>query len=626
MAESSGGFRDKVRAMTQRAWDPGKHALDRLQRSWRRPAARGYLIALTSIVLFGMVLRWLHVASVHYSPHSDMISYLAMRDDVFGGLNRRPHALFPPGYSFFQHAFRFLTSEDSLRGYLWLNVLLEAGTMCILARTMRLLGNARIALTATALYAIVDVQILATGLYMSETLTTFLAFAATMFFADVWKRPRWGWPLVWCAVMLAAATQVRTNALVQVGPYGLLLALGTARHPLRRFSPRGIMLGAAILAGTLALCLPWSIRSSRIVGGPAFISTNTGLLFLMSNNPFGDGKYMRLETLPPDVWNPIASLPFEKSDASKMKAGVQYVKDHPWFWMTRTLPQKFTFLFETQPAWNFWPWDDGLGGNPYTHPLGPRSFVPLITSLLLVIPGLIGLFQKPRGIAALAGLLVFANVVPIFLIPAIQRYRYPIDLAFLLAAAILFVKLVENVPWRRVVIVTLAGYVAMAIGVLSWRWMQTASGNLAIGAEDRGALAAMTGTGFFEEFANAGPKAPEVRPIGTLAIDSRAASHLLVSFDFRVETEMDNREPTIDMNLAFKDAAGELVKRAGTKTQLLGPMHPINRYQRKWGHAWRLILVPANAATLELDLQVSLKGIVEIKNLEIHGPISWKNE
>ena len=196
-------------------------------------------------------------------------------------------AYYPVGYPAVLGALYALLGPNILAAKM-LSAVLGAATVAVTYRLGVILLGLRVALVAGVLLAFFPSQVFYTGTLLSEPLFTFL------FMLGVLMAVSGGWgpdgmslrQALKMGVLMGAAALVRG---ITLGVPLLLLVAWRALSPSFRL--------AAVRVGIIALgialwVLPWSIRSSLVMGTPVLLSTNTGDDLCIGNHQGATGRFL----------------------------------------------------------------------------------------------------------------------------------------------------------------------------------------------------------------------------------------------------------------------------------------------------------------------------------------------
>lgn len=290
-----------------------------------RLRGRGVLAVLAAAAL----LRAVWLVGVPVDPVSDSVRYdfFAKRlatGDGYTEASGQPTAYWPVGPSFlFSLVYRLTGPEADARflGVAVMNLIMGTASVGLTIHLGRKWFSPRVGVVAGLLLALWPSQVQFTTVLASETpMIFFMLMALAAWFAD---RPG---PLlrgILAGAFLAAASYMRPTALL------LPVVIGFSelvRRPRRLKTLGGV---AAMIAATLALILPWSLRNHRVFGQFVLISTNGGANFWMGNNPEATGFYQS----PP--WEGFASE-VDRDRALRGQA-LTYIRQDPLAFVKRTI-------------------------------------------------------------------------------------------------------------------------------------------------------------------------------------------------------------------------------------------------------------------------------------------------
>ena len=342
-------------------------------RRWRRPDR---FLVVVLIVAFVVRLAWCLYAARTPTSFGDPFSYLTHADELARGKGYvtffygRPTAYYPVGYpavlgGVLWAARLVAPGTTAMQVAIGLNLVCGTATVAVVFALARRLAGTTVARIAAVLVALFPSLILYTATAYLETVFCFLVavIAWLLVCTPTSGRPtdpaernvarttdrtdpgdptdhtalptgtggnRQGlavppWPaLLALGVVFALATMIRpiTLAFLPV----LLVAWGFGRPGWVR------SLGAvAVVAGIVALAVvPWSIRSSRALGGTVIISTNTGDNLCIGHSPESRGEYIDLNALCGGGYDDV---PEDRREAERNRRGTSralaYAREHP---------------------------------------------------------------------------------------------------------------------------------------------------------------------------------------------------------------------------------------------------------------------------------------------------------
>jgi 4-amino-4-deoxy-L-arabinose transferase-like glycosyltransferase len=234
-------------------------------------------------------------------------------------------ALFPPGYPFFLAGLYAIFGAEPQVGES-ANVLLGAATCGLAFALGGLLFGWRAGLAAGLMLTFFPGQALFVPALMSEGLFTFL-FVAALLLAVLAARSR-----ARDRFLLATATGLVAGLAALVRGEGLFIPLMVV--PFWALAWAGwraaLKAGALVVAGMLALVLPWSARNYLVMDSPILLSSNIGGNFLM-------GRYagtMERVAAVDELMAPYRGLsPKEqevKMNGAGWREGLELVLTKPW--------------------------------------------------------------------------------------------------------------------------------------------------------------------------------------------------------------------------------------------------------------------------------------------------------
>jgi 4-amino-4-deoxy-L-arabinose transferase-like glycosyltransferase len=251
---------------------------------------RSKLIA-AALLVAALALRVGQVERTPYRLVNDAISYVKLGSDVAqlgdyspsepgAGGSRGPTAYFPPGYPYFLAAVDLLdghTTIDSsaIHGARLANAVLGTVTVALVGLVALELFGSTIGLVALALAAVYPVLIEVSALLLAENLFTALVLASVW---AVLRARRARRPLAWIAgggLLLGLATLTHQNGIVLVLP--LAFAAWTAAE-------RSLRAPLALVAATVLMIAPWTIRNAIVMHSFIPVSDETGITLVGTYN------------------------------------------------------------------------------------------------------------------------------------------------------------------------------------------------------------------------------------------------------------------------------------------------------------------------------------------------------
>jgi 4-amino-4-deoxy-L-arabinose transferase-like glycosyltransferase len=297
---------------------------------------RGVDPVLLAALAVGFVLRagWCVYATRRPETFGDPFAYLNHAEDIARGDGYRtffvgaPTAYYPVGY------------PALLGGALWMargvsdavtttgvasvvNIAAGLATIVLVYAIACAVASQRVARIAAVVVAVFPGLVLysATAHYESVlaalvAVVTWLALGRAGEIVPPWPR----------LVALGAALGVATLVRPIVAPFGLVLLVVWRRVGWRR-SVGAVAVVAAVAAVVL---IPWSVRSTRAMGGLVLVSTNTGDNLCIGHAPFSKGHYHGLEET---CWQGFDDVPSDRleleRDRENTRRALAFARDHP---------------------------------------------------------------------------------------------------------------------------------------------------------------------------------------------------------------------------------------------------------------------------------------------------------
>jgi 4-amino-4-deoxy-L-arabinose transferase-like glycosyltransferase len=240
---------------------------------------------LWALTLLGLALRLGFVLAVQRQS-------FVLNDSFFYGVTAKslaegkgfafvpgyPTAHWPPAFPFVLSLLYRVVGSSEEAGEL-LNAVLGAITVPVLYALVRRVFGRREALVSAGLLAVMPGQILWADVLVAETLYTFLLVCFFLLLAVLPQR-------AWSAAALGAAIGVIT---LTRGEGLLLIPVALAVWwPARR--RRALLAPAALLlAGTVLVIAPWTIRNAIVMDAFIPLSTNSSTTLWSGHNPGADG-------------------------------------------------------------------------------------------------------------------------------------------------------------------------------------------------------------------------------------------------------------------------------------------------------------------------------------------------
>ncbi|MFA6111943.1 MAG: glycosyltransferase family 39 protein [Candidatus Latescibacterota bacterium] len=313
----------------------------------------------------------------------------------------------------------------------WPVRLVQAGlgvlTCLLIYHLGRRLGTSRTGLLAAALAAGYPLLVFFAGVRLAEGLIVLLAMVVLLQDTRFAARPTLG-----NATLLGAALGLAGLARPVLLAWGPLLIAGWWRRS--DLTPRA-WLGrtAAVVAGTVLVLAPWTLRNAVVTGRLVPVSTNAGINLLIGHQPTASGAYQdtvdyqRLyDRLVEPETDPVLR------DQLAVRRVIGWIAREPGRAVLLGL-RKLVLL------WNPWIAGESAG----------RNALAVATSGPLLVLGGIGLWQtrsRPGAWGILSLILCLSAVHALFF--AHTRFRLPADAALMAPAAWVLERLWAG--WRRV--------------------------------------------------------------------------------------------------------------------------------------------------------------------------------
>lgn len=360
---------------------------DALRRWGRRalpplpPLSRRARWLLAGVLAAGAVLRLLWALKTEPpSELRDPVFYLVLADHVAAGDGYRygfeadqgVTAYYPPGYPLALAAVvwlvRLLPGDVSTFDVaVWFNVALSVATIGLVFVLGRRLAGERVGLVAAAIWAVWPNLVFHSGVVLTETLFLFLLVALLIVTLGDPAAARSPGParLLTIGALFGLTLLVRPVSAV-VAPAFLLLWWGDgARAALRRLALVGL--------ATVAVLVPWSVRSTLAMDEPVALSLNFGDNLCLGHNPDATGGFGNLEPHCYDGGDLRRPEYETRRQSENIDRSLTYIREHPGETLRRT-PAKLRITLQND--------HDGLevaedfGAGPIVSP-GTRDLLKL---------------------------------------------------------------------------------------------------------------------------------------------------------------------------------------------------------------------------------------------------------
>jgi hypothetical protein len=547
-----------------------------------------------------------------------MCVYVEVAENIFRAhdLPRLNQSIyFPPGYPLWLFLTWQLLHIGLVNPVLYLQAIVGGLAVIPLIAATRNLYSDKAGFVAGIFYALYIPYVYSSSLLMSEALAIPLLCVVLWSCVRAALHPNSVWAAV-SGLLLAAATHVRTNVLLIAIPLVLILLVDT-----NRLSRTSRLKNALLFVVVLALSItPWCIRSSIISGRPAFLAANSGQNLYQGNNPLARPPWTEFSA-GADIYKKFepTGKTYVDADAQYRQVAIAFIKHYWSYELFYLLPERIIALMQSSRD-QLWPWNTEAMGGTLDYPFGPYLFLPLCDMPLVYCLGLFGLFIRPRTRSWLLPGLWVASLIPILIVPACLRYRFPADLFVMPLAGAAVACILDASQWRC------AGkYIALAYAAVCI--VGSAINVARFSGPDWLSRPAVTKTlSPAGDVLHAGfvvCKAPVTELLYEVRTRPATAPHLYLSYNYRVEP-VDTREflgP--DIRYDFLNDAGTTITIPTRGGSVLSPRHRLNRFQDKMGTAWHLITVPALATRMVLTLTNDVQGTATVGRIRLRGPI-WE--
>ena len=271
------------------------------------PTASGTLFGLPrrTVLLLGAIIVLFAIAAVAYTatygkryskPSGDGIAYersavQLLQKGIYGYKSTTPNAYMSPGYPL------FLAAIYKVTGHTWdgrprvvlciIQILIACTSILGIFLIGRRLFNDRVGLIAALLFALYPPMMMATNLWLTETLATatlvWFVYVATL------AQDEDGW-MLWAlaGVILGVTVLIRPGVLpIAIAPFVVRFFWGNRK---------GLIRAAIIMVAAFVLVMaPWGIRNQLVLHNSYLLSSHSGDPILAGVDPYyyelGDPKY-----------------------------------------------------------------------------------------------------------------------------------------------------------------------------------------------------------------------------------------------------------------------------------------------------------------------------------------------
>lgn len=319
--------------------DRGRRALPPLP-----PLSRRARWALGAIVGVGAVLRVLWALRAEPPTElRDPVLYSILAEHLANGdgytYGDQPDqgvtAYYPPGYPLALAAVlwtvRLVADASAFDVAVWLNVVLSLATIVLVFALGRRLAGVGVGLVAAACWALWPNLVFHSGVVLTETLFLFLLVLALLLALgapEAAARPGVA-RLVAVGVVFGLALLVRPVSAVLGPVFVVLWWRAGARAALWRLA----LLGAV----TVAVLVPWSVRSTLAMDAPVLLSLNVGDNLCIGHNPDADGGFGDLGEhcyAASELRRPEAET---RRNSENVDRALTYIRENPGTTLRRTV-------------------------------------------------------------------------------------------------------------------------------------------------------------------------------------------------------------------------------------------------------------------------------------------------
>jgi len=318
------------------------------------PLTRRARWTLVAIVAVGLVVRVVWALQMQQpTALRDPVLYMILADHLAQGDGYRYGfeadqgltAYYPPGYPLALGGVvwlvRLLPGDVSTFDLaVWLNVALSVATIGLVFVLGRRLVGPRVGLVAAGIWALWPNVVFHTGIVLTETL--FLFLLVLMLVVALGDKGAARAPgvarLVTVGLLFGAVLLVRPVSAV-VAPVFLVLWWGNgARAALWRLAVVGL--------ATLAVLVPWSIRSTMVMDEPVALSLNFGDNLCLGHNPGASGGFGDLAAYcytAEELRRPESET---RRQSENIDRALTYIRENPGTTLRRT-PSKLRITLES---------------------------------------------------------------------------------------------------------------------------------------------------------------------------------------------------------------------------------------------------------------------------------------
>ena len=301
-------------------------------------------VPLFLILLFALVIRLGLFILIHpehperaYSP--DSFEYLKSASSIYhtGKFNKDaspnavPETMRTPGYPFFMAVIYFFAGEGNDTALLFIQIVI--GSILIPWFTYllgyRLLSH-NVGLIAAGLIAIDPGHIVFSFSVLTETVYTALFMGAMIFLVKFIQEKKNIVSLVFCIVLISAATYIRPVSLY----LPMLIFLGFLLITLIKYwSWKDVAIYGIVIVCSFTVCIvPWQLRNLAVAGANQFSTHVSHELQIRAARIYDEvhkvGRKQALLIIKKGVLE--TTDPSKKMNERQIEYSVNYILDHPW--------------------------------------------------------------------------------------------------------------------------------------------------------------------------------------------------------------------------------------------------------------------------------------------------------
>lgn len=393
-----------------------------------------FLIALAIRILFVLLFK------ADIPEHGDAWYYLKIAENLLDGQGYHEGNLVayrPPLFPFFVASIQYLFGA-TIQSVRIVQAVVGAIICVLIFYTGRIVGGVRAGIIAAILSISYPPLVFYSAEILSENLFIMLALLAVFCVLVSRSSPLARWQIL-------AGVCFGLSALTR--EVGLFMLLGSLAWYL--INGKNLMLvlrSWSVIALFAVLTIsPWTIRNYFHFSTLVPISTNTGIIFYMGNNPSATGDFQWI--VPPGAtWNKSSPNGYYEIEANRLglKAGMHFIAEQPTTFLQLTLKR---FWLMVMPPYH------NIDSNTSVLELVYR-LVWLSIYIVIFLPGIIVspiVLYKQYKVLSLFYIMILMLLLPHFFTIANFRYQLPIIPFAAVLAAMVWAKLLPaKVSWASV--------------------------------------------------------------------------------------------------------------------------------------------------------------------------------